>query len=196
MNSFFAIDYGSRLAGTTAIAFFQPEKTVRFFHSRKKQDADLLITQLAEAHQPSFIFIDAPLSLPGVYTGLAEYADYFYRAADRKLGAMSPMFLGGLTARAMRLKATLEKKGVKVLETYPAVWAKRWELKKIGYKGKKEFLEPVINVLEENSSIFFEKNALVSWHSVDAFLALYAGLRYLNNEAETIGDPKEGVIII
>jgi hypothetical protein len=97
-----SIDYGSKLAGTTAVCF-EKNNQLHLAQSVKKQDADAWLRQLISTKKPAAVYIDAPLSLPGVYRG--EGSDYFYRAGDRAVGAMSPMFLGGLTARAMQLRA-------------------------------------------------------------------------------------------
>ena len=96
------IDYGSKLAGTTCIAWMK-EGQLKIIQSAKNQDADeWIITQL-DNESIDQIFMDAPLSLPPAFHDpLSD--EFFYRAADRELKAMSPMFLGGLTARAMRLK--------------------------------------------------------------------------------------------
>ena len=104
------IDYGSKMAGTTVIAYLKSGK-LHFAQSQKKKDADLFVENWVAQHQPRAIFLDAPLSLPGVYTEPEAYDDYFYRAGDRLLRAMSPMFLGGLTARAMRLSRRLKATG-------------------------------------------------------------------------------------
>jgi uncharacterized protein len=114
----------------------------------------------APAHELC-VCIDAPLSLPGVFTGLAGCDDYFYRASDRALRAMSPMFLGGLTARAMRLanhsasrlarraaqrehEQNDEHGHIHFYETYPAEAARRLALKEVGYKQHLRDIPPVL----------------------------------------------------
>jgi hypothetical protein len=90
------VDYGSKLAGTTVTCTLDaPSGQVHFQKSAPREDADAFLRNYLLQSQPAFIFLDAPLSLPGVYRGLAGCRDYFYREADRQLGAMSPMFLGG-----------------------------------------------------------------------------------------------------
>ena len=102
----FGVDYGSKMAGTTVVAVAR-ERQIDLLQSGRKQDADAWLLETAVAQQPDHIFLDAPLSLPGVYRHLPGRSDYFYREADRELQAMSPMFLGGLTARAMQLHERL-----------------------------------------------------------------------------------------
>ena len=82
-------------------------------------DADAFIHSEAIHLKPRMIFIDAPLSLPGIYWLGNGFRDHFFRQCDKEMNAMSPMFLGGLTARAMRLKAELKSTGCKIIETYP-----------------------------------------------------------------------------
>ena len=113
----FGIDYGSKLAGTTVICFDENEK-LNFRQSEKKQDADAFLEKLISEKQPDSVFIDAPLSLPNAYFGKGE--DYFYRKCDREVGGMSPMFLGGLTARAIKLKSKSETPECPFYEIYPA----------------------------------------------------------------------------
>ena len=108
------IDYGAKLSGNTAVVW--EEKGGLFCtQSAKGKDTDKWLGELIYSLQPEDIFIDAPLSLPAVYSHSGS--DYFYRRCDRECKAMSPMFIGGLTARAMRLKDTLSE--FNWHETYP-----------------------------------------------------------------------------
>jgi predicted nuclease with RNAse H fold len=100
----FGIDYGSKMAGTTVITYNQ-DNVLYQRSSVKNGDADAFILDCVTELQPGQIYIDAPLSLPLACFG--KGTDFFYREADRKLKAMSPMFLGGLTARAMKLRLQL-----------------------------------------------------------------------------------------
>ena len=72
------IDYGSKLAGTTAIAFVE-NNLACLLQSERKQDADSFIREWVSAWNPTHLFLDAPLSLPGVYRGLPWCNDFFYR---------------------------------------------------------------------------------------------------------------------
>jgi predicted nuclease with RNAse H fold len=188
------IDYGSKLAGTTVIGQLE-NNTVQLFASQKKKDADKFILQKIEEYQPTSIFIDAPLSLPNVYLNTTGYDDYFYRKSDKIVKGMSPMFLGGLTARAMKMKAILEKKNIVVFETYPALHARHFGLKAMNYKKQKEYLSPIIDYLAKKLPFQFNKIDIVSWHHVDALLATYSAYRFQQGTHETIGDDDEGVII-
>ena len=168
---------------------------LRYVTSQKKQDADALILDFFSTHSVELIGIDAPLSLPAVYHDKTQN-DYFYREADKTLGAMSPMFLGGLTARAMRLCHQLTTPSCHVIEVYPAALARHLQLTAIGYKNELEHITPVANVIQPylpgfNISIDF----LHSWHHVDALLCFLTTQRYLNKQAITAGNANEGTII-
>ena len=188
----FGIDYGSKLAGTTVIAHFDEGKTA-VYSTTKGQDADAFITEMAQKLNPTCIYLDAPLSLPGVYTGISHTTDFFYREADRQLQAMSPMFLGGLTARAMRLAKHLSP--TPILEVYPGAWAQRWRWKDVGYKKDRNTMQSLLDNLKKRSSVPLPQH-VQSWHALDALLALHSGFRHQKGTAEIIGLPEEGTIII
>jgi hypothetical protein len=106
------IDYGSRSSGNTIMAWSLAGGNVSFFRPEKGLDADVAVFRVLTEMRPATVGIDAPLSLPGRYRDLPGCSDYFYRHCDRELKAMSPMFLGGLTARAMRLSDQMRETGV------------------------------------------------------------------------------------
>ncbi|MCO6476496.1 MAG: DUF429 domain-containing protein [Phaeodactylibacter sp.] len=188
------IDYGSKLAGTTAIAFPE-EGRIRLSQSAKKQDADLFILDWAQRWKPDKIFLDAPLSLPGAYRDGEQYRDFFYRKADKQLKAMSPMFLGGLTARAMQLNAKLQEEGIEVLEVYPAYLARMLEFSREQYKRDKAHL-PALAARVSAHLPYPLAGTLSSWHQFDALLALTSGYRYSRGQHLVFGDRAEGVIIV
>ena len=187
------IDYGSKLAGTTAIAF-PLDSTIAVVKSKKKQNADAFIFQWAKENTPTCLFIDAPLSLPGVYHSPEQYEDYFYRKADRQLSAMSPMFLGGLTARAMQLKASLTS--VEFREVYPAGLARLIELDLKRYKKDTAYMPEAIQALRPVFEGFELPTELPDWHCYDALLALGTGYRFMHAKHITYGTSEEGQIIL
>jgi predicted nuclease with RNAse H fold len=209
-NILVGIDFGAKMAGTTVITYLQGEKFV-LFASEKNKDADTFIESFFEStfskELPSVVCIDAPLSLPGVYRGLEGYDDYFYRRADRALNAMSPMFLGGLTARAMRLhnrlKASGKPNGISLVETYPAEHARRLGLKAFGYKEQKVQISSVVEVIHTAfadvlplPSSVFHPILFSTWHHVDALLALLAASRIQSGIEDVFGDNMEGKIVL
>ncbi len=188
------IDYGSKLAGTTVIALLE-NNAIQLLQSQKKQDADTFVLQHCQAFGIEKVFLDAPLSLPGIYRQMTGYDDYFYRQSDKLLHAMSPMFIGGLTARAMKLAHTLAAQGIEVKEIYPAHLAKLLSLTALNYKKETSAIPAVIAQL---GTLFpFALSSFpMNWHQVDAILALCSGWRYLNNECEVFGDIEEGQIFV
>lgn len=69
-----------------------------------------LILNTIEKYSINLVCIDAPLSLPGVYFDKNKFHDYLYRKCDNACKAMSPMFVGAFTARAIQLQKLLEEK--------------------------------------------------------------------------------------
>jgi predicted nuclease with RNAse H fold len=138
--------------------------------------------------------IDAPLSLPGVYWLGSDYKDHFYRSCDRELKAMSPMFLGGLTARAINL--TKKMNGTEVRETYPRKLVDILQLPVAQYKDDKQVLGPFTDQLIRISGAKFNVAQITTWHHLDAFLALLSGFRYLEKNDQRFGTPEEGIIIV
>jgi predicted nuclease with RNAse H fold len=94
---------------------------------------------------------------------------------------MSPMFLGGLTARAMKIKASLTKQGLHVYETFPSALAKYLKLE----TGK--CLSQALNM---------KVPRIKDQHEFDSILCLLSAKRYLRGVALAFGDNREGVIII
>lgn len=185
----FGIDFGAKLAGTTVICY-DNNKTLYFEQSENKQDADLFVQQKAELLQPDFVFIDAPLSIPDAYYGKGD--DFHYRICDREMQAMSPMFLGGLTARAMKLCHLLD---VKMYETYPSYFLNK-ELK-LSPDGKRikqitaELLDQLCDLLPVPWDV-----PPANIHQLDALAAWFSGYRWFTDSAIFIGDSEEGLIII
>ncbi len=190
------VDYGSKLAGTTAAAMLVQGR-LQVWQTQRGEDADAWLLNLAAEMSPKMIFIDAPLSLPSVYTsgtGLAD-ADYFYRECDRTLHAMSPMFLGGLTARAIKLKAQLTSAAISVMETYPSQLARllfpHLGTYKKGAGPTPDFREALHLCIQTHL-----ERPVENWHQLDAVLAWYSGYRYVNGQAAVYGNTIEGQIII
>lgn len=190
---FIGIDFGSKLAGTTAICYAQ--SGLHFLQSVKGRDADVFVEEFIANHGPRKVFLDAPLSLPLAFCK-AGGGDFFYRKCDRLTKAMSPMFLGGLTARAMRLKHHLEKSGVQFFESYPRglvdELAKDFPDMAADYKvDLQKFTGKLISVFDLTLKMQPE-----NWHQADALLAYCVGIRHSKNKSLIIGDRSEGLIYI
>lgn len=187
------IDYGNKYAGTTVICY-NSKHEIKFVQSSKNSDADsFLLNELAYLH-PDLIMIDAPLSLPGVYWLGNQYIDHFFRICDRELKAMSPMFLGGLTARAISL--TKKMNGTEVMETYPRKLVEILHLPYTQYKHTLEDLESFTEQLQATSGFKLNRARITSWHHVDAFLAFISGIRYLDKRDQKYGIKEEGIVIV
>lgn len=163
-----------------------------------KVDADQFILKAAEHFKPEIIFIDAPLSLPGVYRFPEQFSDYHFRVADRETQAMSPMFLGGLAARAIELKRKLEDQQIEIKETYPRLMANRFKLKDLGYKTNRAALKDCTQQLRNcmRKSLNFKCNNVKTWHHFDALLALLSAMSYSCGDYTSYGDPQEGLIYV
>ena len=197
MDIIFGIDYGSKLSGNTVIALFQ-DNNIFFLEAEEKVNADEFIINAVDHFKPKLIFMDAPMSLPGVYKGMYGYSNYHFRKCDVETRAMSPMFLGGLAARAMELRDNFEARGIDIKETYPRLMANRFELKKFGYKSSKSALRECALHLKEciKEPLRFNSNDIKTWHHLDALLALMSALSYKCGDFCTYGDPEEGMIYV
>lgn len=178
------IDFGAKMAGTTAVCYVQNEKMI-IQSSKKNNDADRFIKEVIENIKPTKIFIDAPLSLPLAYFN--KGSDFHFRQCDKETSAMSPMFLGGLTARAMSIKAHFSE--IEFYESYPKMVCIELGLNKYYKKDINNFLPDFYNTLPHT----FE-NAPVNWHEVDAVFAYMVGLRLMYNKAICVGNKEEGLI--
>jgi predicted nuclease with RNAse H fold len=193
----FGVDFGSKLSGTTVVALFERGK-IFFLPVDEDVDADDFILKAAAHFKPEIIFLDAPLSLPGKYCGLPGFDNYHFRRADLELRAMSPMFLGGLTARAMALKDTLRKSDIRVYETYPKVMAERFGLRDLGYKnGRSALIQCRSRMMDVISPTWMiDCQDITTWHHLDALLALLSALNLETANAHIYGDEREGLIYI
>jgi len=197
MGIVFGIDYGSKLSGNTVIAIFRENK-IFFMDVDAKVDADQFIRNAVEHFKPETVFIDAPLSLPGVYKNPESFSDYHFRVADRETQAMSPMFLGGLAARAMDLGAWIKEQSIDVRETYPKLMANRFDLKKHGYRTNKNALKECTKRVNGciKEPLEFNATEVKTWHHLDALLALMSALSFHCGDFKTYGDPAEGLIYV
>jgi predicted nuclease with RNAse H fold len=189
------IDFGSKFAGTTVICYNRAHR-VSLMESSKNSDADAFILRELEYLNPDLVMIDAPLSLPGIYWLGNGYSDHFFRICDRELRAMSPMFLGGLTARAMRLQRKLAKDSLQVLETYPRRLVELLDLPTTIYKNKEADIAPFVNILIEKLGVRINSSQITNWHHLDALLAFFSGIRYLEKKSRVYGISEEGIITV
>lgn len=184
------IDFGARNAGTTAVCY-RAKNMFRFLRCSKGSDSDAWLERTVTDLGPSAIYIDAPLSLPGVYMGRG--ADHFFRVADHQARGVSPMFLGGLTARAMRLAAVWRTQGITVHEAYPAALVRHaWEA--LGVEPRKAIPKHKLRIMA--GMITMPPPDPSDRHEADAWLCWVIGHRHQRHEAIALGDPTEGIILV
>ncbi len=191
---YIGIDYGKQKAGTTAIAFIDPSGYLQLKSTEKNQDADRFIKQQLTNNKTRQAFIDAPLSLPAAYYHTNNW-DFFFRQCDREISGMSPMFLAGLTARAIRLKSELKSFDIQLKEGYPAKLATILDLKTLGYKKQKQYIKDVKEVVTSAYKLKLV-DPLESWHEVDAVLTALIHMRYANQQHQTFGQEEEGLVYV
>ena len=151
----------------------------------KGADADKWLDALTALHNPPKIFIDAPLSIPAAYYG--KGTDFAFRRCDRECKAMSPMFLGGLTARAMAYAHRFPNVGF--VEAYPKKCAQVLGVSH-AYHGH---LASFVDLLAQKLP-FGMADGIRNWHQVDSVLAWAVGMRYQQGMATCVGNPDEGLI--
>ncbi len=184
------IDYGSKMAGTTVVCYLNNNQ-LHVKQSQKKKDADAFIKSCIEEINPKMICIDAPLTLPLAYYGKGE--NFHFRKCDIETKAMSPMFLGGLTARAIALKSKFPQ--IKFIECYPAEFARTLMRDTLYNKKEKNPTKDLIEFIESNFNIVIS-NEITNYHQIDAILCWLSGKRYFEDKGTQFGDPQEGIIYV
>ena len=156
------------------------------------------ILQAVEKVKPKVISIDAPLFLPLGRKSLEDRKGPHLRECDRKLLEMKiklfPLTLGPmrkLTRRGIQLRKIFERKGYKVIETYPGaaqdilkiprknagIEKVRKSLKKLGIKGDVDKKD-------------------ITHDELDAIVCAYVGFLYLKKKFLALGNKKEGFMIL
>lgn len=187
------VDYGSKTAGTTVLARVINGEIV-LSQSLKGQNADSFISEIVAGEDIRLIALDAPLSLPGKLVSVPGKDNYFYRDCDSQLKAMSPMFIGGLTARAIKLKDEFIEQGREVIEAYPKAFVVNLTYDEFYSKKNLSNLQEFIDKLNEEFSDF-RFPEVKNWHQTDAIIALLIAHKYQKGTHSSAGDPDEGLII-
>jgi uncharacterized protein len=190
---FCGIDYGTKMSGNTALAYLD-NIGIHVLQCPKNTDADQWITTQVTLLNLQKIYLDAPLSLPGGYLGFND--QFHYRACDLELSAMSPMFLGGLTARAIALSKGLEKLKITSYEVYPGGFIRMHSTLQDAYHKKDS--STVAKMVESFSRMFHFpiQTPIENYHQVDALICWWIGYRHTQGLAKAYGDEKEGQIWI
>lgn len=188
MDYIWGVDFGAKASGNTAVAI-SDGSNILIHQVEKGADADKWLKEILESFPPVLVAIDAPLSLPEAWCG--GEGDLFYRKCDLELKAMSPLFLGGLTARAVQFRRVLEEKKIEVIECYP-----------------KGFVQKILNgnypevgeVIDKNLKKIIAGHHLslnqlpVNDHQIDAVLSLIMANRFQEGLAYPFGEVEEGLI--
>ncbi len=158
------------------------------------RDDDIL--QAVEEHKPNLVAVDAPLSLPKGRKSLDERSNIHFRVCDLELRRRGikffPITLGPmrmLTARGMRIKEEIKKRGAEVIEVFPGATQDI-----LGLPRKHHNLKQLIQKLRRLGLRCLSNKA--TGDEVDAATCALTGLLYLRGFTEAVGDLSEGVIII
>ena len=106
---------------------------------------------------------------------------------------MSPMFLGGLTARAMKLKASLPI--TEFRESYPSYFIKVIKEYGADYTKRGPYSNVICDKLIEEYGIVLSDRPS-NWHQLDGLACYVIGLRHERGEGQVIGQAGEGLIYV
>lgn len=196
IRTFAGIDYGTKTSGNTVICYHDGQ-CLLFFDALKKDADSFIFEWMHQNPLVSNLFLDAPLSLPAVYFRRAGFVNYHYRQCDLALKAMSPLFLGGLTARAIELTQKLSSAlNIKTYEVYPKALAQLWLGNSYHKKLSVFEMEQLCEILIQNHSSLSLAHLPHNQHQFDALLAWLSGYRFMNEQHLTFGETDEGLIIV
>ena len=157
---------------------------------------DQEILDFVESIEPELVAIDAPLSLPPGRKSLEERNAEHFRRSDRELLKRGirffPITLGPmrlLTARGIRLKKILTRRGYPVIEIYPGAAQDIF-----GIPRKQHGLAKLLRGLERLG--LRGLNREMNGDELDAVTGALVGRLYLKGKAEVLGDVKTGAIIV
>ena len=157
---------------------------------------DQEILDFVERTQPELVAIDAPLSLPPGRTSLEDRNAEHFRPSDRELMRRGirffPITLGPmrlLTARGIRLKKILTRRGYPVIEIYPGAAQDIF-----GIPRKQHGLTKLQRGLERLGLKGLKKE--MNGDELDAVTGALVGRMYLKGKAEVLGNFKTGAIIV
>ncbi len=141
---------GLDLAGSenrpTGLCFLRDRKIITKLVYRDEEILEEIVS-----FNPSVVAIDAPLSLP---IGKNLDSRYCIRKCDEELRRFGirffPINFAGmrkLTERGIRLKQTLEEKGIETIETYPGAF---YDLMGLPRPKKRQIVDQVLKTLSKN----------------------------------------------
>ncbi|MEM5878919.1 MAG: DUF429 domain-containing protein [Candidatus Aenigmatarchaeota archaeon] len=159
--------------------------------------SDKEIIEESLKRNPDIISIDAPLSLPKGRKTIEQKGPHL-RACDRELIKMKikffPITLGpmrSLTKRGMKLKKFFERKGYKVIESFPGAAQDI-----LGISRKKKGIEKLRKALIKFGFRGDVEKEKITDDELDAITSALIGKLFLENNYLAIGDPEEGLMIL
>ncbi len=159
-------------------------------------DQEILSQTLAA--RPKVVSIDAPLFLPKGRESLEKRGPPHFRECDKELLKMHirffPISLGPmrmLTARGMKLRASLEGDGLEVIESFPGAIQDILSMPR-----KQAGLPELAKALRLYGVKLGRRQDGLSGDELDAATSALVGLLYTKGEYRAIGDPEEGLMIL
>lgn len=159
-------------------------------------DDEILSTTLDAA--PSVASIDAPLFLPRGRRSIEDRGPPHFRECDKVLLKMHirffPISLGPmrmLTARGIKLRASLEARGIEVVESFPGAIQDLLRMPR-----KQAGLPLLATALREYGISLGKPDRELSGDELDAVTSALVGLLYKRGQYRAIGDPEEGLMIL
>ncbi len=146
--------------------------------------------------KPDLIAIDAPLNLPPGRKTLDDRNGEHFRPCDRELLRRGirffPITLGpmrALTTRGIRLKKQFHRRGMKVIEIYPGAAQDVWNIsrKQYGLGRLRKGMERLG---------YSGLTSTMNGDELDAVSGAIVGRLYLRDEAEVLGNFRQGAIVI
>jgi hypothetical protein len=157
---------------------------------------DQEIINYIEKENPALIAVDAPLNLPPGRRSMEDKNGEHFRPCDRELLRRGirffPITLGPmrlLTARGIRVKRVLTRRGYSLIEVYPGAAQDIWHTGR-----KQDGLSKLRKGLEKLGIIGLNKK--MGGDELDAITAALVGQLFLRGKAEVLGDFKRGAIVI
>ena len=160
--------------------------------------SDAEIDRAVHDAAPSIVSIDAPLSLPRGRRTIDDRSGPHFRQCDLDLRARGirffPITLGPmrmLTERGIRLRRRLETQDLRVIECYPGGAQDVW-----GIPRKQAGLERLRRALRRFGVTGDIGKREITHDELDAITAALVGMAFLRGEAEVLGDPMEGELVL
>lgn len=150
-----------------------------------KRDEEVL--ELALKIEPKVIAMDSPLSY-AINGGSFRKCDLEARKRGFMVLPLSMPSMAKLAERGVKLRGELEKAGFEVIEVFPT-----GGFRALGIKPPKKGFNDALAGLRK---LGLKLCDVKSVHELDAVMAAYIAYKYFKGEAESIGDPVEGIIVV